>query len=113
AFVDLTDAAQDLLAALLHIVVGADADGGDLGLGADDMLESGDKFLRELAMGDQNHADHRRFAGHALPAPRPAVPAALIGRAITKSRNVRRAEATCRSHRRLLGIRPAGAWGYR
>ena len=59
AGIDFGDRAQDVLAALLHVVFGADADGGDLRLRPDDMLERGDEFRREPPVGDQNHSDHR------------------------------------------------------
>ena len=58
AVVDLADAAQDVLAALLHVVVGADADGGDVALRPHDMLERGDELRGEPAVRDENHADH-------------------------------------------------------
>ena len=52
------DRVEDVLAALLHVVLGADADGGDVALRADDMLERGDEFRGEPAVGDEDHADH-------------------------------------------------------
>jgi len=50
---------QNILSALFHVVVSADAHGGDLRLRPDDMLERGDEFRREPPVGHQNHADHR------------------------------------------------------
>ena len=58
AVIHLGHGFQDLLAALLHIVVGADADGGDAGLGPHHMLERRDEFLRQAAVGDEYHSDH-------------------------------------------------------
>ncbi len=52
------DRAQDVLPALFHVVVGADADGGDVALRPDDMLERGDELRGEPAVGDENHANH-------------------------------------------------------
>jgi len=51
-------AAQDVLAALLHVVIGTNAHGVDLRLRPDDMLERRDKFRCEPPVGHQNHADH-------------------------------------------------------
>src|SRR5690606_34183246 len=57
----------------LHVVVGADADGADPLLLADDMLQRRDELLGEASMGDENHSDHRssfRPAGQGpLPVP--------------------------------------------
>ena len=59
ALLHLGHAVQDVAPALLHIVVGADADGGDALLRAHDMLQRGDELRRQAAMRDKYHADHR------------------------------------------------------
>ncbi len=58
AALHLVDPLQDLLAALLHVVFRPDADGRDLLLLADHMLERREEFGGQPAVGDQNHADH-------------------------------------------------------
>jgi hypothetical protein len=102
------------VAALFHVVVGADADRGDLGLRADHVLERGDEFDGEAPVRDEDHADHRiRLAGRQASARTriateagPAAP--WIKFTIVKSVVLRRADATCRSHRSLWGAAPAG-----
>ena len=58
ALLHLGHAVQDLAPALLHVVVGADADGGDALLRPHDMLQRGDEFRGQAAVRDQYHADH-------------------------------------------------------
>ena len=60
AAIDLLHRRDDVLAALLHIVFGADGDGGDLLLRADDMFERGAELGGQMAMGDEDHPDHRQ-----------------------------------------------------
>src|SRR6185437_16402134 len=68
--IDLGDAAQNVLASLLHVVLGADAHGGDIALRAHHMFERGDKLGRKSAMGDENHSDHAMsFSGLAAASP--------------------------------------------
>ena len=45
------DAIEDLRAALLHVVVRADADGGDVALRPDDVLQSADQLLARAGRG--------------------------------------------------------------
>ena len=52
------DRVEYLLAALLHVVVGADADGAHAGLRPDDMLGRRDEFLGEATVSNQNEPDH-------------------------------------------------------
>src|SRR3546814_6823174 len=59
ARVNLADRVGDFLATHFHIVVGADAHGGDRALRADDMLHRGDHFLGEAAVGDEDHSQQR------------------------------------------------------
>ena len=58
AGIDFADRAQDILASSLHIVLGTDADRRDIRLRPDDMLERGDEFRGEPAVGDKNHSNH-------------------------------------------------------
>ena len=53
------DRLDDVLAALLDVVVGADGDGLDLALRPDDMLQRGAKLDGEPPVGDKNKTDHR------------------------------------------------------
>src|SRR5690606_31229114 len=53
------DAAQDVVAALFHVVIRTDGDGLDHVLRADDMLERCLELHGEGAVRHQNHADHR------------------------------------------------------
>jgi hypothetical protein len=48
------DRGGDVLAPLLHVVVGSDADGFDRFLGADHMLHRGDEFGRKAAVSHQH-----------------------------------------------------------
>ena len=52
------DTGLDFGAAVFHVVFGADADGIDVPLRADHVLHGGAQFLRQPAVGDQDHADH-------------------------------------------------------
>src|SRR6185369_1098420 len=58
ALLHLGHAVQYVAPALLHIVIGPDADGGDALLRPHDMLQSGDEFRRQAAVRDKYHADH-------------------------------------------------------
>jgi hypothetical protein len=58
--VDALDRLDDVLAALLDIVVGADGDGLDLPLRSHDMLQRRAEFDGEPPVGDENETDHRR-----------------------------------------------------
>ena len=51
-------AADDVVAALFHVVVRTDGDGFALLLRTDDMFERGAKFFRQPAMCHKHHADH-------------------------------------------------------
>ena len=52
------DAVEDLGPTLLHVVVRADADGGDVDLPPDDVLERRDQLLAEPSVGDDDQTDH-------------------------------------------------------
>src|SRR5690349_10214666 len=54
ARVDLADGLGDILAATLHVIVGADADRFDRFLRANYMFHRGDEFGREAAVGHQH-----------------------------------------------------------
>src|SRR5437764_740242 len=69
AAVDLADALKNFLTALFHIVIGADADRGDLALGPDHVLEGCDKFRCQPPMSDQHHTDHRNPFARPRPLP--------------------------------------------
>jgi hypothetical protein len=56
--VDCGNRPQDVLPALFHVVIRPNADGGNLRLRADDVLERGNEFRCEPPMGHQNHTDH-------------------------------------------------------
>ncbi len=43
---------------LLHVVVRPDADGRDVDLRADDVLQSGDQLLAKTTVGDDDKSDH-------------------------------------------------------
>ena len=62
------DAFLHVVAAVLHIVIGTDADGIDVPLRAHHMFHGGSQFLGQTAVGDQDESDHRR-AIVSLPAP--------------------------------------------
>ena len=49
---------QDLAAPLFHVVLGADADRRDALLRTDDMLQRGQEFARQIAVGHEYDADH-------------------------------------------------------
>ena len=53
------DRLEDVVAAPLDVVVGADRDGLDLGLRADDMLERGAELHGKPAVGHEDKSDHR------------------------------------------------------
>ena len=67
---------QDLGASLFHVVVGADAYRRDALLWTDDMLERGQEFTRQIAVGNQYDTNH---VVRSAPAP-PAPPAASASR---------------------------------
>ena len=50
--------ALDVAPPLLHVVVGADADRGDVALRADDVLHGRAQFLGQTAVGDEHKTDH-------------------------------------------------------
>jgi hypothetical protein len=58
--IDRIDRRSDLGPALLHVVIGPDADRGNAFLRADNMLHRLDKLHCEAAMGNQDQADHAR-----------------------------------------------------
>nr|CAI0340169.1 conserved hypothetical protein [Rhizobiaceae bacterium] len=60
ALVGLHHRFQDILAALVHVVLGADADGLDRLLRTNDMFKGVPEFLRKLAMGDKHQSDHQQ-----------------------------------------------------
>ena len=68
AFIDVANRVGDFLAAHLHIVVGADADGGDRALRADDMLHRGHHFFGQPAVGHKDHSKERQgfVGGHGM-----------------------------------------------
>ena len=59
AGVDALDRLDDVLAALLDVVVGADGDGFDLLLRADHVLQRRAELDGQPPVGDQNKTDHR------------------------------------------------------
>ena len=61
--------AEDVGAALLHVVFGADRDRFESRLRTDDVFERGAKTSGELAVSDQDHSNHQQF--HRLRAPPP------------------------------------------
>ena len=69
AGVDALDRLDDVLAALLDVVVGADGDGLDLLLRADDMLQRGAELDGEPPVGDEDKTDHRKSRRARLCAP--------------------------------------------
>ena len=75
AGVDALDRLDDVLAALLDVVVGADGDGLDLALRADDVLQRSAKLDGEPPVGDEDKTDHRRElpAGAVAPHERAAI----------------------------------------
>ena len=75
AGVDALDRLDDVLAALLDVIVRADGDGLDLALRADDVLQRSAKLDGEPPVGDENKADHRREipAGAVAPHERAAI----------------------------------------
>ncbi len=58
AFIGLFDGIEDILTPLIHVVLGAYADGLDSFLRTDDMLQSMPKLIRQLAMSDKHKSDH-------------------------------------------------------
>jgi hypothetical protein len=67
--VDALDRFDDVLAALLHIVVRADGDSLDLGLRADDVLQRSAKLDGEPPVGDKDKTNHRLEAPAGAVAP--------------------------------------------
>src|SRR6185436_20668478 len=113
----------DVLPALFHVVLRTDADGSDLALCPDHMLQRSDELGREPPMRDQDHADHRhpfterrRLGASAASPIRPPARLAAIDTAIAAAAAgpprlqirlvisksgllLRRAKAVCRSRR--------------
>ena len=52
--------AEDVGAALLHVVFGADRDRSRIALRPDHMLQSGAKTGRQLAVGHEDHSNHQK-----------------------------------------------------
>ncbi|GMB83336.1 hypothetical protein NN6n1_41190 [Shinella zoogloeoides] len=60
ALVGPVDGLQDVLAALVHVVLRADADRLYGLLRTDNMFKGMTEFLRQLAMGDKHQSDHQQ-----------------------------------------------------
>src|SRR6266403_1180853 len=58
ALINRGDAIENIAPALLHVVFGADTDGGDFLLRAHDMFECSDEFHRQSTLGDENQSKH-------------------------------------------------------